>query len=99
MPPKPSTDPEVEMPTNLAQARHELEQLVLIESVAEGREERIRTYLRHLVDDFGFEPDDLARRLGISQESMRSLLSTTEPSGVAEKLDLSEESIRGLLNE
>jgi hypothetical protein len=51
------------------------------------------------VDDFGFEPDDLARRLGISQESMRSLLSTTEPSGVAEKLDLSEESIRGLLNE
>jgi ParB-like chromosome segregation protein Spo0J len=87
------------MPTNLAQARLELQKLVLLESVAEGREERIRTYLRHLVDDFGFEPDDLARRLGISRESIDSLLSTTEPSTVAEKLELSDESIRDLLDD
>ena len=87
------------MPRNLKEARRELEQLVLVEAAAEQREERIRTFLKRLVDEFGFDPADLARRLGISERSVRSMVSAQEPQGVAERIDISEESVRRLLED
>jgi hypothetical protein len=87
------------MPRNLAQAREELEKLVFLEAVAERREEQIRRYLRHLVSNFNFDPAQLAKRLGISEKSMDSLLSTADASSVAEKLDLSDETVRHLLDD
>jgi hypothetical protein len=87
------------VPRNLSEARQELEQLVLLESVAEGREERIREFLRRLVQDFGLEPDAVARRLGISVKSVKSLMSSTDAAPVSERLDISEESVRRLLDD
>ena len=87
------------MPKNLREARQELEQLVLLEAAAESREERIRAFLRRLVTDFGFEPEELARRLDISLSSVESLISDETASPVAERLDLSESTVKRLLEE
>jgi len=87
------------VPRDLTEARRELEQLVLVESAAEQREERLRAFLKRLVEDFGFEPADLAGRLGISERSVRSMVSGREPQGVAERIDISEESVRRLLDD
>jgi ParB-like chromosome segregation protein Spo0J len=87
------------VPRNLAEARQELEQLVLVESVAEQREERLRAFLKRLVDDFGFEPADLARRLGISERSVTSMVSGEDAQPVNERLNISEASVRSLLDD
>jgi DNA-directed RNA polymerase specialized sigma24 family protein len=87
------------VPKNLREARQELEQLVLLEAAAENREERIRAFLRRLVSDFGFEPQELARRLDISLSSVESLVSDDTASPVAERLDLSEATVERLLQE
>lgn len=87
------------MPKNLREARQELEQLVLLEAAAESREERIRAFLRRLVSDFGFEPEELARRLDISLSSVESLISDETTSPVSERLDLSDETVKRLLDE
>jgi DNA-directed RNA polymerase specialized sigma24 family protein len=83
----------------MSEARQELEQLVLLESVAEGREERIRAFLHRLVQDFGLAPEEVARRLGISVRSVESLVSASGAAPVSERLDISEQSVRRLLED
>ena len=73
------------MAKNLAEARQELEQLVLLESAAEGRQERIAAFLRRLVSEWGMEPETIAKRLGISNESVASLISSDDVPSVAER--------------
>ena len=85
------------MPQNLKEARQELERLVILESAAEHRQARVEEFLRRLVRDFGFTAADLARRLGVSERSIESLVSGDDPPSVAERLDVSEESVRLLL--
>lgn len=87
------------MAKNLAEARHELENLVLLESAAEGRQERIAAFLRRLVNDWGMEPETIAKRLGISNESVASLIAPDDSPSVAERLDISETSVRQLLDD
>jgi DNA-directed RNA polymerase specialized sigma24 family protein len=87
------------VPRNLREARQELEQLVLLESAAETREQRIRAFLRRLVNGFGYEPEELARRLDISLTSVESLISGNAASPVAERLDLSEATVKRLLED
>ncbi len=85
------------MPQNLREARQELERLVMLESAAEQRQARVEEFLRRLVRDFGFTTADLARRLGVSERSIESLVSGDDPPSVAERLEVSEESVRLLL--
>jgi hypothetical protein len=87
------------VPKSLADARDELEKLALMEIAVEDREARIRAFLRRLVDDFGFEPALLAKKLGISQGSVESLISTSKPIPAAERIDISERSLAELLDQ
>jgi hypothetical protein len=86
------------VPKSLADARDELEKLALMEVAAEDREARIRAFLRRMVDDFGFEPALLARKLGISETSVESLISTSKPMPAAERIDISSRSLAELLD-
>jgi hypothetical protein len=87
------------VPKSLADARDELEKLALMEVAVEDREARIRAFLRRLVDDFGFEPALLAKKLRVSEASVESLISTTKPMPAAERLDISDQSLAELLDQ
>jgi hypothetical protein len=87
------------VPKDLAEARKELEQLVLLESVAQGRQERISAFLRRLVSDWNMKPETIAARLKISMESVQSLLAPDDAPSVADRLEISERSVRLLLDD
>jgi hypothetical protein len=87
------------VPKTLADARDELEKLALMEIAAEDREARIRAFLRRLVRDFGFEPALLAKKLGISETSVESLISTSKPMPAADRIDISDRSLTELLDQ
>ena len=74
--------------------REELEKLVLLEEVAERRQQMIEEQLDRATQA-GLTPDQIRQELGLSKESIRKLLDQKTP-GLAERLGISEESAENL---
>jgi hypothetical protein len=74
--------------------REELEKLVLLEEVAERRQQMIEEQLE-LATAAGIGPEEIRKELGLSKESIRKLLDQKTP-GLAQRLGISEESAENL---
>ena len=74
--------------------REELEKLVLLEEVAERRQQMIEEQLDRATQA-GLTPEQIRQELGLSKESIRKLLDQKTP-GLAERLGISEESAENL---
>jgi uncharacterized protein YpbB len=74
--------------------REELEKLVLLEEVAERRQQMIEEQLDRATQA-GLTPEQIREELGLSKESVRKLLDQKTP-GLAERLGISEESAENL---
>ena len=79
---------------DIASLREELEKLVLLEEVAERRQQMIEEQLERATQA-GLTPAQIRQQLGLSKESIRKLLDQKTP-GLAERLGISEESAENL---
>lgn len=76
----------------LDEARSLLENVALLETVAEERERKAESLLTSLSED-GMPADEIALRMDISKESAESLLSKESPKPAHERAGLSEETV------
>jgi biotin operon repressor len=74
--------------------REEIEKLVLLEEVAERRQQMIEQRLDEATQA-GISPDSIRNELGLSKDSMRRLLDQKTPD-LAERLGISEETAENL---
>jgi uncharacterized protein YpbB len=74
--------------------REEIEKLVLLEEVAERRQQMIEEQLERATQT-GLTPEQIRNELGLSKESIRKLLDQKTPD-LAERLGISEESAENL---
>ena len=81
-------------PTDIDQLREEIEKLVLLEEVAERRQQMIEEQLERAIQA-GLTPEQIRDQLGLSKESVRKLLDQKTPD-LAERLGISEETAANL---
>ena len=81
-------------PTDIDQLREEIEKLVLLEEVAERRQQMIEEQLERAIQA-GLTPEQIRDQLGLSKESVRKLLDQKTPD-LAERLGISEETAENL---
>lgn len=74
--------------------REEIEKLVLLEEVAERRQQKIEERLEEAIGSGG-DADTIRKELGLSKESVRRLLDGGTPD-LAQRLGISEESAENL---
>jgi CRISPR/Cas system CSM-associated protein Csm2 small subunit len=74
---------------DIAMLREEIEKLVLLEEVAERRQQMIEEQLERAIDS-GMSAETIRNELGLSKESIRKLLEEKTPD-LAERLGISEE--------
>ena len=74
--------------------REEIEKLVLLEEVAERRQQMIEKQLNEATQS-GISPETIREQLGLSKESMQKLLDQKTPD-LAERLGISQESAGNL---
>jgi uncharacterized protein (UPF0335 family) len=74
--------------------REEIEKLVMLEEVAERRQQMIEELLDRAVGS-GLTPEAIRKELGLSKESTRKLLDQKTPD-LAERLGISEETAENL---
>ncbi len=74
--------------------REEIEKLVLLEEVAERRQQMIEGRLDEAVAE-GMTPETIRKELGLSKDSIKKLLDQKTPD-LAERLGISEESAENL---
>jgi hypothetical protein len=74
--------------------REEIEKLILLEEVAERRQQMIERRLDE-ASQAGIAPETIRNELGLSKESMRRLLDQKTPD-LAERLGISEETAGNL---
>ena len=74
--------------------REEIEKLILLEEVAERRQQLIEKRLNAAVDE-GMSPEHIRQELGLSKESIRKLLDLKTPD-LAKRLGISEETAGNL---
>lgn len=74
--------------------REEIEKLVLLEEVAERRQQKIEEQLDRAIEA-GLTPEAIRQELGLSKESIRKLLDQKTPD-LAERLGISEETAENL---
>jgi hypothetical protein len=79
---------------DIALLREEIEKLVLLEEVAERRQQMIEEQLERAIQG-GLTPGQIRDELGLSKESIRKLLDQKTPD-LAERLGISEESAENL---
>ncbi len=79
---------------DIAQLREEIDRLVLLEEVAERRQQLIEEHLDRAVEA-GLTPEAIRTELGLSKESIRKLLDQRTPD-LAERLGISEETAENL---
>lgn len=79
---------------DIALLREQIEKLVLLEEVAERRQQMIEEQLDRAVEA-GLTPDAIREELGLSKESIRKLLDQKTPE-LAERLGISEETAENL---
>jgi CRISPR/Cas system CSM-associated protein Csm2 small subunit len=79
---------------DIAMLREEIEKLVLLEEVAERRQQMIEEQLERAIDT-GMSPETIRDELGLSKESIRRLLDQKTPD-LAERLGISEETVDNL---
>jgi CRISPR/Cas system CSM-associated protein Csm2 small subunit len=79
---------------DIAMLREEIEKLVLLEEVAERRQQMIEEQLERAID-VGMSPETIRNELGLSKESIRRLLDQKTPD-LAERLGISEETVDNL---
>jgi CRISPR/Cas system CSM-associated protein Csm2 small subunit len=79
---------------DIATLREEIEKLVLLEEVAELRQQKIEEQLDRATEA-GLTPDAIREELGLSKESIRKLLDQKTPD-LAERLGISEETAENL---
>jgi DNA-binding XRE family transcriptional regulator len=80
--------------TDIALLREEIEKLVLLEEVAERRQQMIEAQLERAIEA-GLTQEQIRDELGLSKESVRKLLDLKTPD-LAERLGISEESAENL---
>jgi DNA-binding CsgD family transcriptional regulator len=80
--------------TDIDQLREEIEKLVLLEEVAERRQQMIEEQLERAIQA-GLTPEQIREQLGLSKESVRKLLDQKTPD-LAERLGISEETAENL---
>jgi CRISPR/Cas system CSM-associated protein Csm2 small subunit len=74
--------------------REEIEKLVMLEEVAERRQQMIEEQLDRAIES-GLTPESIRKELGLSKESIRKLLDQRTPD-LAERLGISEETAENL---
>jgi DNA-directed RNA polymerase sigma subunit (sigma70/sigma32) len=74
--------------------RQEIEKLILLEQVAERRQQLIEERLDRAIEE-GMSPEQIRSELGLSKESIRKLLKEDPPS-LAERLGISKETAENL---
>jgi hypothetical protein len=79
---------------DIALLREEIEKLVLLEEVAERRQQMIEEQLERATQA-GLTPEQIRKELGLSKESIRRLLDQKTPD-LAERLGISEETAENL---
>ena len=79
---------------DIALLREEIEKLVLLEEVAERRQQMIEEQLERAIAG-GLTPEQIRTELGLSKRSIRMLLDQKTPD-LAERLGISEESAENL---
>jgi hypothetical protein len=84
----------VEGHADIALLREEIEKLVLLEEVAERRQQMIEEQLERAIQG-GLTPGQIRDELGLSKESIRKLLDQKTPD-LAERLGISAESAENL---
>ena len=80
--------------TDIDLLREEIEKLVLLEEVAERRQQMIEEQLERAIQA-GLTPEQIREQLGLSKESVRKLLDQKTPD-LAERLGISEETAENL---
>ena len=79
---------------DIAMLREEIEKLVLLEEVAERRQQMIEERLDAAIKA-GLTPDKIREELGLSKDSVRKLLNEKTPD-LAERLGISQETAEKL---
>jgi predicted XRE-type DNA-binding protein len=79
---------------DIAALREEIEKLVLLEEVAERRQQMIEERLERATNA-GLSQEEIRSELGLSKESIRKLLDQKTPD-LAERLGISEETAKSL---
>ena len=79
---------------DIASLREEIEKLILLEEVAERRQQMIEEKLDRAIES-GLTPDAIRAELRLSKESMRKLLDQKTPD-LAERLGISDETAENL---
>jgi biotin operon repressor len=79
---------------NIDLLREEIEKLVLLEEVAERRQQMIEEQLERAIGS-GMSPETIRNELGLSKESIRKLLEEKTPD-LAERLGISETTAENL---
>jgi uncharacterized protein YpbB len=79
---------------DIALLREEIEKLVLLEEVAERRQQMIEEQLERATQA-GLTPEQIRQELGLSKDSIRKLLDQKTPD-LAERLGISEETAENL---
>ena len=80
--------------TDIDLLREEIEKLVLLEEVAERRQQMIEEQLERAIQA-GLTPEQIREQLGLSKDSVRKLLDQKTPD-LAERLGISEETAENL---
>jgi hypothetical protein len=88
------TRPEIESRTDMDALREDLEKLVLLEEVAERRQEIIEKRIAEALER-GISPELLRSELGLSVESLDRLVDE-DPPAVPERLGVSEQTAESL---
>jgi CRISPR/Cas system CSM-associated protein Csm2 small subunit len=86
--------PPEDLDMDIAMLREEIEKLVLLEEVAERRQQMIEEQLERAIDS-GMSPETIRNELGLSKESIRKLLEQKTPE-LAERLGISEKTAENL---
>jgi len=81
-------------PMDIDLLREEIEKLVLLEEVAERRQQMIEKQLDDAAES-GISPETIRQQLGLSKESIQKLLDQKTPD-LAERLGISRESAENL---
>ena len=79
---------------DITSLREEIEKLVLLEQVAERRQQMIEEQLARATQ-VGLTPEQIRKELGLSKDSIRKLLDQKTPD-LAERLGISEETAENL---
>jgi hypothetical protein len=85
-------DPSIDIET----LREDIEKLVLLEEVAERRQQMIEDRLDAAIEA-GLTPEEIRDELGLSKDSVKKLLNQKTPD-LAERLGISEETAENLSN-